>query len=192
MVWFQVNIPLVVGCLLMAALMDLRLFKLCLLVASILLMFLAAGVMVFGTKQGFIPANAVAVLSVMVWFGCVISVIFRWLRSRRPFASKADHAATCERALSGGTWMLDPTAGRLTSQIAPEFHFNNLISGPSGSTLYGVVLEKGVGTDESTLSDSMNEMGGFSPGSGFRTPHPADRDWAPHRDPYRRWSTHAQ
>jgi len=57
MVWFQVNIPLVVGCLLMAAVMDLRLFKLCLLVASILLMFLAAGVIVFGTRLEIISAT---------------------------------------------------------------------------------------------------------------------------------------
>ena len=140
MVWFQVNIPLVVGCLLMAALMDLRLFKLCLLVASILLTFLATGVMVFGTKQGFIPANAVAVLSVMVWLGCVVPVIRRCFRARRPFGSKADRAATCEPAWSGGAWMLDPTTGRLTSQIASESYFHRLISGPSGSTLYGVAL----------------------------------------------------
>jgi hypothetical protein len=143
MVWFEVNVPLVVGCLLMAALMDLRLFKLCLLVASILLMFLAAGVIVFGTKLGMIPANAVAVLSVMVWLGCVVSVIRRWFRSKRPyvpFGSKADRTATCVTALSGGTRMLDPTTGRLTSQIASEFHFNRLISGPSGSRVYGVVL----------------------------------------------------
>jgi hypothetical protein len=124
----------------MAALMDLRLFKLCLLVASILLMFLAAGVMVFGTKQGFIPANAIAVLSVMVWLACVVPVIRRWFRSSRPFSSKADRSATCETAWPGGAWVLDPATGRLTSQIASEFHFNRLISGPSGSTLHGVVL----------------------------------------------------
>src|SRR5215467_3994828 len=84
MVWFQVNIPLVVGCLLMAALMDLRVFKLCLAFASILLVFLGAGVIVFGTKLGMIPANAVPILSVMVWLGCVGSVIRRWFRSKRP------------------------------------------------------------------------------------------------------------
>jgi hypothetical protein len=124
----------------MAALMDLRLFKLCALVASILLMLLAAGVMVFGTKQGFIPANAVPVLSVMVWLGCLVPVIRRWFRARRPFGSNTDRAAACEPAWSGGAWMLERTTGRLTSQIASEFHFNRLISGPSGSTLHGVVL----------------------------------------------------
>jgi len=142
MVWFEVNVPLVVGCLLMAALMDLRLFKLCLLVASILLMFLAAGVIVFGTKLGIIQANAVAVLSVMVWLGCVVSAIRRWFRFKRPYersATKADRT-TCETELSSGTRMLDPTTGRLASQIASEFHFNRLISDPSGSKPYGVVL----------------------------------------------------
>jgi hypothetical protein len=141
MVWFEVNVPLVAGCLLMAALMDLRLFKLCLLVASILLMFLAAGVMVFGTKLGIIQANAVAVLSVMVWLGCVFSGIRRWLHSKRPyerFGSNADRT-TFETALSGGTRMLDPTTERL-SQVASEFHFNRLISDPSASKPYGVVL----------------------------------------------------
>jgi len=143
MVWFEVNVPLVVGCLLMAALMDLRLFKLYLLVASILLMFLAAGVIVFGTKLETIPADAVAVLSVMVWLACVVSGIRRWFRSKHPyelFGSKADRTATCETALSGGTRMLDPATGTLTSQIASEFNFNRLISGPSGSKPYGVVL----------------------------------------------------
>lgn len=129
----------------MAALMDLRLFKLCLLVASILLMFLAAGVMVFGTKQGFIPANAVAVLSVMVWLGCVVSVICRRFRSKRPYepiGRKAQRTATCETALSGGAWMLDPAARKLTSQIASESHFDRLVSGPAGSTLYGLVIRE--------------------------------------------------
>ena len=36
--------------------------------------------------------------------------------------------------------MLDTKTGRLTRQIASEFHFNNLISDRAGSTLYGVVL----------------------------------------------------
>jgi hypothetical protein len=124
----------------MAALMDLRVFKLGLLVASILLMFSA---IVFGTKLEIIPANAVTVLSVMVWLACVVSVIHRWFRSKppyEPFGSTADRAATGEMALSGGAWMLNATTRRPTNQIASEFHFNKLISGPSGSTLYGVVL----------------------------------------------------
>lgn len=142
MVWFEVNIPLVVGCLLMAALMDVRVFKLCLLVASILLIFLAAGVMIFGTKLGIIPANAVAFLSVMVWLGCVVSVVRRWFGSKRPDErfGKAERTATYETALSGGAGMLDSRTVRLTNQFASEFHFNRLISGPSGSMLYGVVL----------------------------------------------------
>jgi hypothetical protein len=143
MVWFQVNIPLVVGCLLMAALMDLRLFKFSLLVASIVLMFLAAGVIIFGRKLGLIQANAVAVLSVMVWLGSVVSVIRRWFHSKRPyeaFGSKADRMATFETALLGGAGMLDTSTVRLTSEIVPEFHFNRLISGQSGSRLDGVVL----------------------------------------------------
>jgi hypothetical protein len=57
-----------------------------------------------------------------------------------PFGSTADRTGACERALPGGAWMLDTTTGRLTHQIASEFHFNKLISDRSGSTLYGVVL----------------------------------------------------
>ena len=72
MVWFQVDIPLVVGLLLMAALMDLRVFKLGLLVASILLMFSAAGVIVFGTKLGIIPAHAVAVRTSRLAAGLIV------------------------------------------------------------------------------------------------------------------------
>jgi hypothetical protein len=151
MVWLQVDIPLTLGCLVMAAMLDLRVFKLGLLVASIVLMFSAIGVMVlgtkfsaigvmvFGTKLGMIPANAVPVLSIMVWLACLLSAIRRWFRSKRPcepFGSTADR----EMALSGGAWMLNPTTRRVTSQIASEFHYNKLISDPSGSTLYGVVL----------------------------------------------------
>ena len=109
----------------MAALMDLRVFKLCLAIASVLLVFLGVGVMVFGTKLGMIPANAVPILSVMVWLGCVGSVIRRWFRSKRP----------CEQ--------LDPATGRLPGQITSEFHWNRLILGPSGPTLYCVVLPEG-------------------------------------------------
>ena len=139
MVWFQVDIPLVVGLLLMAALMDLRVFKLGLLVASILLMFSATGVIVFGTKLGIIPAHAVAVLSVMVWLACVVSVIHRRF-TYEPFGSRADRPETCEMALIDGASMLSPTTKRLTSQISSEFQFIKPISGQSGSTLYGVVL----------------------------------------------------
>ena len=83
MVWFLANIPLVAGCLLMTALMDWQLFRFCLLVGSVLLIFLAAALLVFGTTLGIIPASAVAVLSVMVWLGCVVSIFRRWLRSKR-------------------------------------------------------------------------------------------------------------
>ena len=91
---------------------DLRLFKLCSLVASILLMFSATGVIVFGMKLGIIPANAVAVLSVMVWLACVVSVIRRRFRSKRPyepFGSRADRPETCEAALIDGASMFSPT-----------------------------------------------------------------------------------
>ena len=143
MLWFQVDIPLVAGCLLMAALMDLRLFKLWLLVASILLMLLSASVIVFGTKLEMISANAVSVLSVVVWLGCVVSVIGRWFRSKRayePFSRKADPLVTSGKALSAGTWMLDPATVRLIDQMASEAHSNRLISPPYGRILYGVVL----------------------------------------------------
>jgi hypothetical protein len=143
MVWFQVNIPLVVGCFLMAALMDLRLFKLCLLVSGILLTFLAAGVIVFGTKLEIVAANAVPVLSVWVWLSCVVSVACRWFRSKppyEPFGRKAIPAVKCETALSAEAWVFDPATGRLICQNASEFRFNRLISGPSGSTVYSVAL----------------------------------------------------
>jgi hypothetical protein len=143
MVWFQVDIPLVLGLLLMAALMDLRVFKLGLLVASILLTFSATGVIVFGTKLGVIPAHAVAILSVMVWLACVVAVIRRWFRSKRPYeplGTRADRPGSCEMALIDGASMLNPTTKRLTSPIASEFQFIKPISGQSGSTLYGVVL----------------------------------------------------
>jgi hypothetical protein len=146
MVWFQVDIPLVLGCLLMAAMLDLRVFKLGLLVASIVLMLSAIGVIVFGTTLGMIPANAVPVLSIIVWLASVLSAIRRWFRSKRPcepFGSTADRTGTYEMALSGEAWMLNPTTRRLTSQIASEFHCNKLISEPPGSTLYGVVLVLG-------------------------------------------------
>jgi hypothetical protein len=68
----------------MAAMLDLRVCKLGLLVASIVLMFSAIGVMVFGTKLAMIPANAVPVLSIMVWLASVLSAIRRRFRSSRP------------------------------------------------------------------------------------------------------------
>jgi hypothetical protein len=116
MVWFQVNIPLVLGCMLMAALMDLRVFKLGLLAASILLMFSAAGFIVFPTKAAAIPANGVAVVSVMVWLACAVSVIFRWFRAKRlnePLGSTADRIGTRDMALPDGSWMWSPATRRL-------------------------------------------------------------------------------
>jgi hypothetical protein len=142
MVWFQVDIPLTLGCLLAAAMLDMRVLKLSLLVASIALMFSAIGVMLFGTKLGMIPANAVPVLSIMVWLACVLSAIRRRFRSKRSckaFDSRADY----EVVLSSEGWMSNPTTRRPTSQIACEFHCIKLISDPSGSRLYGVVLGEG-------------------------------------------------
>ena len=146
MVWFQVDIPLVAGCLLMAALMDLRLFKLCLLVASILLMLLSAGVIVFGTKLEMIPANAVAVLSILVWLGCAVSTISRWFGSKRsfePFGRKAHPTVMYERALPGGAWMFEAATGRLVGQMGSELQCDRVISPRSDWTLYGVVLGEG-------------------------------------------------
>ena len=162
MLWFQVNIPLVVGCLLMAAMMDLRIFKLCLLVASILLMILAAGVIVFGATRGIIPANAVTVLSVMVWLGCVVSAIRRRFGSKRSyetFGIKADRTGTGSTALPGEAWLLDATTGRLSNQIASEVPFKRLILEPSGSTLYGVVLGE-AGWDGSIQLVRLDERDG--------------------------------
>lgn len=127
----------------MAALMDLRLFKWSALVASVLLMFLAAGVMVFGTKLEIIPANAVAVLSILVWLGCVVSAISRWFRSKRSseqFSRKADPRVKYETALPGGAWMFDAGTGRLVGQMVSELQSDRLISPRSDWTLYGVVL----------------------------------------------------
>jgi hypothetical protein len=121
MVWFQVNIPLVVGCLLMAALLDLRRFKVGLLVSSVLLIFLGVGMTVFGAGLGIIPAHAIDVMSVMVWLGCVITVIPRWFRSKLPcglFGSEADRKGTYETALSSSAWTLHPATGELTGTLS--------------------------------------------------------------------------
>jgi len=111
----------------MAAMLDLRVFKLGLLVAGIVLMLSAVGVMVFGSRLGVIPANAVPILSITVWLACIFSAIRRWSRSKRGVAHRT---ATYEMALSGEAWMLNPATRRLTSQI----------SEPPGSTLYGLVV----------------------------------------------------
>jgi hypothetical protein len=106
-------------------------------------MFSATGVIVFGTKLGIIPAHAVAVLSIMVWLACVVSVIRRRFLSKRPyepFGNRVDRPETREMALIDGASMLSPTTKRLASQISSEFQLIKPISGQSGSTLYGVVL----------------------------------------------------
>ena len=176
----------------MAALIDLRLFKRFLLVASILLIFLAAGVIAFGTKLEFIPANAVAILSVMVWLGCVVSGIRRWFHSKRSYKSFGSKADRTEAALSGGAWMLDPTTGRLTSQIASEFHFNRLLSGSSGSTLYGVVLGEAAWDGPVQLVRLEEPDGTVLPARTFELRIPADADWALTEIPTGEVSTHAQ
>jgi hypothetical protein len=136
----------------MAALMNLRLFKLCLLVASVLLMFLGVGVIVFGTTLGTIPTYAVGVLSVMVWLCCAVSAITRWLRSQPPYqqlGSKVTRTGTWEAALPGGARMLDLPPGRLTGPIASESHFDRLISDPSAGwegLVPLVTLDAGDGT----------------------------------------------
>jgi hypothetical protein len=142
MVWFQVDIPLTLGCLLMAAMLDSRILKLGLLVAGIALVFSAIGVMVFGTKLGMIPANAVPVLSIMVLLACVLSAIRRWLRSKRSCAA-FESTANYEKVLSSGAWMSNPATRNPISQVACEFHSIKLISDPSRSMLYGVVLGEG-------------------------------------------------
>lgn len=117
----------------MAALMDLRLFKLGLLVGSMALMFLAAGMIVFGTRLEIVRANAVAVLSVMVWLGCVVSVMRRWFcpkRSYKVFGRTGERRGTYEKALAA--WM--------SGRMATEFHFKRLISDPSDSMVHGVLL----------------------------------------------------
>lgn len=54
------------------------------------------------------------------------------------FAGKGDRTVVCKASIPGGAWILDPSTGALTTQIAPALHFNRLIAG-SGA-LYGVAL----------------------------------------------------
>lgn len=83
----------------MAAMLDLRVFKLGLLVCSIVLMVLGLGVMAFRTTLGMIPPNAVPVLSISVWLTCAFSAIRRWLGSKRPDGPFGNRAVA---------WMLNP------------------------------------------------------------------------------------
>jgi hypothetical protein len=56
-----------------------------------------------------------------------------------PFGNRNKGARHCED-LPGGAWMLDPTTGRLTRQIATELHFSGLIADPTEPKLYGIAL----------------------------------------------------
>ncbi len=54
------------------------------------------------------------------------------------FGSKVDRRDRC-RGVPGGAWMLDPAAGSLSQQIAPDLHFATLLSDPEEALLYGLV-----------------------------------------------------
>jgi len=54
------------------------------------------------------------------------------------FGSKVDRRDRC-RGVPGGAWLLDPAAGSLSHQIAPDSHFAMLLSDPEEALLYGLV-----------------------------------------------------
>jgi hypothetical protein len=54
------------------------------------------------------------------------------------FGSKVDRRDRC-RDVPGGVWRIDPAAGKLAQQIAPDLHFFTLLPDPDGSALYGLV-----------------------------------------------------
>jgi hypothetical protein len=57
------------------------------------------------------------------------------------FGLKVDRRRQCGEELAGGAWVVDPTTGRLLSQVAPKLHFSELISNPAGSELYGLTSD---------------------------------------------------
>jgi hypothetical protein len=44
----------------------------------------------------------------------------------------------CAGAIPGGAWVVDPSTGQFTRQIAPELHFSALLADQSGLALYGL------------------------------------------------------
>ncbi|HLK47660.1 MAG TPA: hypothetical protein VKT49_05970 [Bryobacteraceae bacterium] len=56
-----------------------------------------------------------------------------------PFGDKTDRSAGCSEPPPGGAWEVDPANGKLSNEIAPRLHFNAIVSGQSGLSLYGVL-----------------------------------------------------
>jgi hypothetical protein len=57
------------------------------------------------------------------------------------FGFKLDRRNDCTGRVPGGAWIVDPTTGQLTRQIAPNLHFSAPISDRTGSELYGLSAE---------------------------------------------------
>ena len=56
-----------------------------------------------------------------------------------PFGNRLASSRHCE-GIPGGAWFVDPSTGRLTKQIAPEFHFASLIPDDLQPVLYATAL----------------------------------------------------
>jgi hypothetical protein len=54
------------------------------------------------------------------------------------FGYKLDRRVGCRSAIPGGAWIVDPSTGQLTKQIAPNLHFADLIASEGGSEFYGL------------------------------------------------------
>jgi len=53
------------------------------------------------------------------------------------FGHKLDRSDECG-SVPGGAWLIDPAAGNLSHQIAPDLHFFTLQPNPEGTALYGL------------------------------------------------------
>ena len=60
-----------------------------------------------------------------------------------PFGGKSDRTHGCVTLVPGGAWIVDAATGKLTRQIAPEFHLSRLIADRSGRELYGLAENGG-------------------------------------------------
>ncbi len=72
--------------------------------------------------------------------------------------------------LAGGAWILDPATGRLTAQIAPEFHFSSLLADPSGTALYGAALAGSGSVGETEQVVRLNALDGKVTNSRYLGP----------------------
>ena len=69
-----------------------------------------------------------------------------------PFGNRLRTSRHCE-GIPGGAWFVDPATGRLTKQIAPEFHFASLIPDGLQPVLYATALagKNSIGEPEQLL-----------------------------------------